>query len=107
MCVGLYAAVFLSHTEAAFANYQLWESVGYFVSYSYSAFICTNVKAYIMVACLLVGSVCYLAEEYRLARSTCEAEDVNSESDTESTENSSKTSNLSESDSTSDICVHI
>ncbi|XP_041375281.1 protein unc-93 homolog A-like [Gigantopelta aegis] len=55
----LYGCLFTKNTEAAFANYRLWESLGFLITYAYNDYLCANVKLYICIVFLVVGVVCY------------------------------------------------
>ncbi|KAK7115230.1 UNC93-like protein [Littorina saxatilis] len=59
----LYGALFTENTEAAFANYRLWESLGFLMCYLYQGFIRTKIKLYIALAFLVAGMVGYAAVE--------------------------------------------
>ncbi|XP_067097906.1 protein unc-93 homolog A-like [Osmerus mordax] len=64
----LYGVLFHGHKEAAFANYRLWEAVGYVMAFSSSRFLCVDVKLYILLSALLLSvSLCFTVEygEYR------------------------------------------
>ncbi|KAJ7342199.1 hypothetical protein JRQ81_009647 [Phrynocephalus forsythii] len=60
----LYSVLFEKHTEAAFANYRLWESMGYVIAYGYNTFLCVYIKLYIVLAVLVVAMVLYGILEY-------------------------------------------
>lgn len=59
----LYGALFTENTEAAFANYRLWESVGFVMTYGYNDSLCTNSKLYICLAFLGSGMLGYTVVE--------------------------------------------
>lgn len=59
----LYGFLFSDNTEAAFANYRLWESIGFIITFAYGNFICTDLKLYICLGFLLVGMLGYTAVE--------------------------------------------
>ncbi|MFT7803002.1 protein unc-93 homolog A [Arapaima gigas] len=61
----LYGILFPDCKEAAFANYRMWESVGFVIAFAYSSFICLNIKLYILIAVLLVSMVFYCWVEYQ------------------------------------------
>ncbi|XP_071997274.1 protein unc-93 homolog A isoform X3 [Engystomops pustulosus] len=61
----LYGLLFDDHKEAAFANYRLWESLGFVIAYGYSTFLCVSVKLYILLAVLVLGMVLYAYVEHR------------------------------------------
>ncbi|XP_066533554.1 protein unc-93 homolog A [Hoplias malabaricus] len=60
----LYGVLFPSHKEAAFANYRMWESLGFVIAFAYSTFICLSIKLYILISVLAVTMVTYLLVEY-------------------------------------------
>ncbi|XP_070136286.1 UNC93-like protein isoform X2 [Drosophila bipectinata] len=60
---GFYGLLFRRHKEAAFSNYRLFESIGFVVGFTYSSFICTRAKLYIMLLLLVIGLVGYLTVE--------------------------------------------
>ncbi|XP_071997273.1 protein unc-93 homolog A isoform X2 [Engystomops pustulosus] len=64
-CFALYGLLFDDHKEAAFANYRLWESLGFVIAYGYSTFLCVSVKLYILLAVLVLGMVLYAYVEHR------------------------------------------
>ncbi|XP_070201072.1 protein unc-93 homolog A-like isoform X2 [Littorina saxatilis] len=59
----LYGALFTENTEAAFANYRLWESLGFLMTYLYQAHIRTKVKLYICMYFLIAGIIGYAIVE--------------------------------------------
>uniref|UniRef100_A0AAR2JSM9 Protein unc-93 homolog A n=2 Tax=Pygocentrus nattereri TaxID=42514 RepID=A0AAR2JSM9_PYGNA len=60
----LYATLFTKHKEAAFANYRMWESLGFVIAFAYSTFICLSTKLYILIAVLVLSMVTYFWVEY-------------------------------------------
>ncbi|KAK1796123.1 hypothetical protein P4O66_009208 [Electrophorus voltai] len=48
----LYGILFPKHKEAAFANYRMWESLGFVIAFAYSTFICLSTKIYILISVL-------------------------------------------------------
>ncbi|XP_056419320.1 protein unc-93 homolog A-like [Hyla sarda] len=60
----LYGLLFEDHKEAGFANYRLWESMGFMIAYAYSTFLCVSVKLYILLGVLILGMVLYACVEY-------------------------------------------
>ncbi|KAM9316719.1 protein unc-93 homolog A-like [Gastrophryne carolinensis] len=60
----LYGVLFDEHKEAAFANYRLWESLGYVIAYGYSTFLCVSVKLYILISVLIIAISFYTLVEY-------------------------------------------
>jgi len=55
----LYGYLFTNNPEAAFANYRLWESLGFIMAFGYSSFRCTDLKLYVCIAFLTVGMLLY------------------------------------------------
>ncbi|CAN0290121.1 unnamed protein product [Lampetra fluviatilis] len=51
----LYAVLFATNKEAAFANYRLWESLGFAVAFAYSGAACFSVKMAVALAALALG----------------------------------------------------
>uniref|UniRef100_L7MZV9 Protein unc-93 homolog A n=1 Tax=Anolis carolinensis TaxID=28377 RepID=L7MZV9_ANOCA len=62
--LALYGVLFEKHKEAAFANYRLWESLGFVIAFGYSTFLRVYVKLYIVLAVLVVSMVLYETVEY-------------------------------------------
>ncbi|XP_031437071.1 protein unc-93 homolog A-like [Clupea harengus] len=60
----LYGILFADHKEAAFANYRMWESLGFVIAFAYSTFICLSIKLYILLAMLILTMITYLMVEY-------------------------------------------
>ncbi|KAE8601856.1 hypothetical protein XENTR_v10013815 [Xenopus tropicalis] len=60
----LFGVLFDEHKEEAFANYCLWESLGFVIAYGYSTFLCVSIKLYILLAVLLIAIVSYGCVEY-------------------------------------------
>ena len=60
----LYGTLFGSESEAAFSNHRLWQSLGFFVAFAYSFYLCAAVKLYILTSALVVGMLGYLVVEY-------------------------------------------
>ncbi|XP_015277658.1 PREDICTED: protein unc-93 homolog A [Gekko japonicus] len=60
----LYGVLFEKHKEAAFANYRLWESLGFVIAFGYSTFLQVYIKLYIVLAVLVVAVVLYGIVEY-------------------------------------------
>lgn len=59
----LYGVLFEQNQEAAFSNFRLWESLGFFVSYFYSNRICVKTKLYLLLGYLTLGMAGYLLIE--------------------------------------------
>ncbi|XP_076976958.1 protein unc-93 homolog A [Tamandua tetradactyla] len=64
----LYAVLFEENKEAAFANYRLWEALGFVIAFGYSTFLCVYVKLYIVLGVLILSMVAYGAVEYMESR---------------------------------------
>ncbi|XP_065112342.1 protein unc-93 homolog A [Paramisgurnus dabryanus] len=60
----LYGILFSKNKEAAFANYRMWESLGFVIAFAYSTYICLSTKIYIVLAVLALTMVTYLYVEY-------------------------------------------
>lgn len=60
----LYGVLFPRDKEAAFANYRMWESLGFVIAFAYSTFLCLEYKLYIVLAVLLLTAVTYPIVEY-------------------------------------------
>ncbi|CAH0715375.1 unnamed protein product, partial [Brenthis ino] len=60
-----YGILFPGREEAAFSNFRLWESVGYIIAYIISPYLRTSAKTYVLMACMLIGTVFYFVVEYR------------------------------------------
>ena len=60
----IYGVLFQNNQEAAFANFRLWESLGFAVSYAYSNYLCTRDKLYLLVFYLSIGMIGYFLIEY-------------------------------------------
>lgn len=63
--------LFKDEEEAAFANFRLWESIGFAIAYAYSNYLCISVKIYLLFAYLTIGMICWAIIEImeRLKRS--------------------------------------
>lgn len=55
----LYGVLFEKNKEAAFANYRLWEALGFIIAFGYSTFLCVHVKLYILLGVLCLAMVAY------------------------------------------------
>ncbi|KAK9411735.1 protein unc-93A-like [Crotalus adamanteus] len=47
----LYGILFEKHKEAAFANYRLWESLGFVIAFGYSTFLSVSIKLLDQMGC--------------------------------------------------------
>ena len=70
--------MFKEHQEAAFANYRLFESVGFLVAFAYASALNTQEKLYIVLAFLIAGMIGYVVCEM-VDRSTPKVEHVDTE----------------------------
>ncbi|XP_038818525.1 protein unc-93 homolog A-like [Salvelinus namaycush] len=61
----LYGVLFPRQKEAAFANYRMWESLGFVIAFAYSTFICLDIKLYILLGVLILSMVTYLWVEFQ------------------------------------------
>ncbi|XP_075057043.1 protein unc-93 homolog A-like [Mixophyes fleayi] len=77
----LYGVLFEKNKEAAFANFSLWESLGFAIAFGYSSFLCVYIKLYILMCVVVVGILLYGAVEYIEYRKA-ENEESPKESDT-------------------------
>lgn len=68
--LGLYGILFEKHKEAAFANYRLWESLGFVIAFGYSTKLQIYIKLYILLCMLVFSMVTYGAVEYLEAKSS-------------------------------------
>lgn len=55
----LYGFLWTKESEAAFANYRLWESLGFIVAFATQNYLCTDVKIYICMAFICAGMLLY------------------------------------------------
>ncbi|KAI9547294.1 Protein unc-93 A [Dissostichus eleginoides] len=60
----LYGILFSQHKEAAFANYRMWESLGFVIAFAYSTFLCLETKLYILLSVLVLTVFTYPIVEY-------------------------------------------
>ena len=59
----LYGVLFVKSMDAAFSNFNIWQSVGYIISFSYSSMLCTSVKLYILITVFGISAVTYVLLE--------------------------------------------
>lgn len=59
-----YGVLFITNQEACFANYRLWESLGFVIAFAYQSFICVDTKLWVCLGFLIVGMACYYYIEY-------------------------------------------
>lgn len=60
----LYGVLFPRNKEAAFANYRMWESLGFVIAFAYSTFLCLEYKIYILLTVLVLTVITYPIVEY-------------------------------------------
>uniref|UniRef100_A0A8C6UIJ8 Protein unc-93 homolog A n=1 Tax=Neogobius melanostomus TaxID=47308 RepID=A0A8C6UIJ8_9GOBI len=60
----LYGVLFPRDKEAAFANYRMWESLGFVIAFAYSTFLCLEYKLYILMAVLVLTVITYPIVEW-------------------------------------------
>ncbi|GFQ68748.1 UNC93-like protein [Trichonephila clavata] len=58
-----YGVLFKADEEAAFAVFHVWFPLGFALSFGYSAYFCTSVKIYLMMAMCTLGFVGYVTVE--------------------------------------------
>lgn len=61
--IAFFGVIFPDDKEAAFSNQRLWKSIAYTIAFSYSNFLCVDVKLYILMSVLVTGSVGYIVIE--------------------------------------------
>ncbi|XP_046375465.1 protein unc-93 homolog A-like [Haliotis rufescens] len=71
-----YGYLFTENTEAAFANYRLWESVGFIITYAYNDFLFTYIKLYVCIGVMCVGMAGYATTEMLVRRKRSESRDL-------------------------------
>ncbi|XP_027407844.1 protein unc-93 homolog A isoform X4 [Bos indicus] len=64
----LFGVLFEKNKEAAFANYRLWEALGFVIAFGYSTFLCVSVKLYVLLGVLSAAMAAYGAVEYTESR---------------------------------------
>ncbi|KAL8590617.1 hypothetical protein ACOMHN_011053 [Nucella lapillus] len=72
----LYGALFTDNTEAAFANYRLWESAGFVMTYAYQNSLKTAYKLYVCLAFLGIGMLGYAVVEITEKRKQSHKADI-------------------------------
>ena len=72
--------MFKEHQEAAFANYRLFESIGFLVAFAYASALNTEQKLYIVLAFLILGMGGYVVCEM-IDRSSPKVEQVEANKD--------------------------
>ncbi|XP_013372876.1 PREDICTED: protein unc-93 homolog A isoform X4 [Chinchilla lanigera] len=65
----LYGVLFEKNKEAAFANYRLWEALGFVIAFGYSTFLCVSTKLYILAGVLTLTMAAYGTVECMESRS--------------------------------------
>uniref|UniRef100_A0A8C5PRS6 Protein unc-93 homolog A n=1 Tax=Leptobrachium leishanense TaxID=445787 RepID=A0A8C5PRS6_9ANUR len=79
----LYGVLFDENKEAAFANYRLWESLGFVIAYGYSTFLCVSVKLYIVLSVLVIAIALYQYVEYMEYKNSKSKDSKNDNSETQ------------------------
>ncbi|CAK1580490.1 unnamed protein product [Parnassius mnemosyne] len=74
-----YGVLFPGREEAAFANFRLWESVGYIVAYLISPHLRTSTKTYVLIVLMIIGVSLYFVVEYRDRKAKKKLEEKNQE----------------------------
>ena len=59
----LYGFLWTKESEAAFANYRLWESLGFIIAFACQSYLCTDIKIYMCMGFLCLGMVLYAVVE--------------------------------------------
>ncbi|XP_055289478.1 protein unc-93 homolog A isoform X2 [Moschus berezovskii] len=59
----LFGVLFEKNKEAAFANYRLWEALGFVIAFGYSTVLCVRVKLYVLLGVLSAAMAAYGAVE--------------------------------------------
>ncbi|OWF41804.1 protein unc-93 homolog A-like [Mizuhopecten yessoensis] len=62
--LAMYGHLFADNTEAAFGNYFVFEATGFIISFSYSTFVSTDIKLYILLVLLVCSAISYYTVEY-------------------------------------------
>ncbi|XP_018669845.2 protein unc-93 homolog A-like [Ciona intestinalis] len=68
-----YGVLFVGNQEASFANYRLWESLGFVIAFAYQTFICVEYKLYVLLSVLVVGMSLYSYVEFTERRNRSRA----------------------------------
>uniref|UniRef100_A0A8C5DPI0 Protein unc-93 homolog A n=1 Tax=Gouania willdenowi TaxID=441366 RepID=A0A8C5DPI0_GOUWI len=71
----LYGILFQKDKEAAFANYRMWESLGFVLAFAYSSFLCLEYKLYILLAMLVLAFITYPIVEFHQKNNPPETEE--------------------------------
>ncbi|XP_061482362.1 protein unc-93 homolog A isoform X2 [Rhineura floridana] len=87
----LYGVLFEKHKEAAFANYRLWESLGFVIAFGYSTFLQVSIKLYIVLALLVVSLIFYGVVEYLESKSSPETPNTSKQEPITLTQNPQET----------------
>ncbi|XP_053380264.1 protein unc-93 homolog A-like [Mercenaria mercenaria] len=59
----LYGDLFTQKPETAFASHRLCESAGFILAFGYSSYICTDIKIYVCLSFVTVGTLLYCVVE--------------------------------------------
>lgn len=66
--VSALVGIFFAHKrEAAFAIFSTFGSVAFAVTLAYDQYVCLSTKLYVSIALWIVGSICYVTVELRVA----------------------------------------
>ncbi|KAJ6664632.1 hypothetical protein lerEdw1_006205 [Lerista edwardsae] len=87
----LYGVLFEKNKEAGFANYRLWESLGFVIAFGYSTFLQVYIKLYIVLAVLIVSMVAYGIVEYIESKTYCDMPQTTQEEPIQKQQNAQQT----------------
>ena len=59
----------------------MWESLGFIIAFTYSTFLCTSVKLYVLISVLVVGMAGYCIVEFIIHKSTKNSDEMNKTKD--------------------------
>lgn len=68
MFTAFVGTLFPGKEEAAYANFRLWESVGYIIAYVISPYLRISEKTYFLLVMMFVGVFFYLIVEYKQSK---------------------------------------
>lgn len=55
----LYGVLFKDSSKAAYSNYQMWRALGKLIAFAYQSHLPFKIKAYILLASLILGMIGY------------------------------------------------
>ncbi|XP_066467470.1 protein unc-93 homolog A [Tiliqua scincoides] len=87
----LYGVLFEKHKEAGFANYRLWESLGFVIAFGYSTFLQVYIKLYIVLAVLIIAMAAYGTVEYLESKTSREIPNATKEEPIKTQQNAQQT----------------